>query len=155
MYFSAAASFREGPRQHELRFKDRSARFYAAIERRRHPAESRMSDMLLNVNDHLGRIGLVPAPIELLGNGPKLHDEVAGQVLRPGLAALLPPKAEESALIAAHDDPGIRAADEVAAIGSFDPHVHATLPAASATAGTGCERRASPWRSPPDRFCFV
>ena len=47
---------------------------------------------------------------------PKLHDEVAGQVLRLGLAALLAPKPDQGGLIAAHDDPGVRAADEGAAV---------------------------------------
>src|SRR5262249_13763408 len=45
----------------------------------------------------------------------KLDDEVARKVLRLDLAALLSPKAKESAFIVAHDDPGVRAADEVTA----------------------------------------
>ena len=42
----------------------------------------------------------------------ELDDEVAGQVLGLGFAALLPPQAEQGRLIAAHDDPGIRAAND-------------------------------------------
>ena len=61
-------------------------------------------------------IALVPGAVELLGGGPELHDEVAGQVLRLGLAPLLAPKADQGGFIAAHDDPGVRAADERAAI---------------------------------------
>jgi hypothetical protein len=34
---------------------------------------------------------LVPGAIELLGGGPKLHDEVAGQVLWLGFTPFLPP----------------------------------------------------------------
>ena len=50
-----------------------------------------MSDMLLHVRDDLTGIGLVPAPVEVLRDGPELDDEVAGEVLRLGLAALLAP----------------------------------------------------------------
>ena len=42
----------------------------------------------------------------------ELDDEVAGQVLRLGLAPFLPPQADQGCFIAAHDDPGVRAADE-------------------------------------------
>ena len=61
-------------------------------------------------------IALVPGAIELLGCGPELHDEVAGQVLRLGLAPLLAPQADQGGFVAAHDDPGVRAADEGAAV---------------------------------------
>ena len=37
-------------------------------------------------------IALVPGAVEVLGRGPELHDEVAGEVLRLGLAPLLPPR---------------------------------------------------------------
>ena len=47
---------------------------------------------------------------------PELDDEVAGEVLRLDLAALFPPEAEQGAFVVAHDDPGVRAADEVAAV---------------------------------------
>ena len=58
----------------------------------------------------------IPAPIEVLGHDPELDDEVAGEVLWLDLAALLPPKPEQGILIIAHDDPGVGAADEVAAV---------------------------------------
>jgi hypothetical protein len=51
-------------------------------------------------------------PIEGLGDDPELDDEVAGEVLRLGLAAFLAPEAQECGFIVAHDDPGVRAADE-------------------------------------------
>ena len=50
---------------------------------------------------------------------PKLDNEVARQVLRLDLAPLFPPKAEQGGLIVAHDDPGVRAADKIAAINWF------------------------------------
>ena len=63
--------------------------------------------MLLDVGDDLTGIGLVPASIEVLGHHPELDDEIAGQVLRLDLAALLLPKPEQRILIVAHDDPGV------------------------------------------------
>jgi len=46
-------------------------------------------------------VALIPAAVELLGSSSELHDEVAGQVLRLGLAPFLPPKADQGSLIAA------------------------------------------------------
>ena len=85
---------------------------YPAVEGGPHPAKIGMPDAPLDVGNHLAGIGLVPAPVEVLGHHSKLDDEIAGQVLRLGLAALFPPKPQERRLIIAHDDPGIRAADE-------------------------------------------
>ena len=71
-----------------------------------------MPNVLLNVGDDLPGIGLVPAPVQLLGGGPELDDEVAGQVLGLDLAALFLPQAVPGPLVVAHDDPGVRAANE-------------------------------------------
>jgi hypothetical protein len=65
-----------------------------------------MADVALNVSDDLPGIGLVPPPVQLLGHDPKLNDEIAGQVLRLSLAALLPPQPHEGGFILAHDDRG-------------------------------------------------
>ncbi len=82
-----------------------------------------MPDVPLDVRDDLAGIGLVPAPVEVLGGQAELDDEVAGEVLRLDLAALFPPQPQQGGLVIAHDDPGVRAADEVAAIfGGFCPH---------------------------------
>jgi hypothetical protein len=51
-----------------------------------------MPDMCLYVRDDLTGMGLVPASVQFLGNSPELHDEVAGKVLRLGLAAFLAPQ---------------------------------------------------------------
>ena len=64
----------------------------------------------------LAGIALVPVPVEVLGHGAELDDQVAGEVLRLDLAALLPPEPEQGGFIVAHDDPGVRAADEAAAV---------------------------------------
>ena len=61
-------------------------------------------------------VALVPAPVEVLGHGPELDDQVARQVLRLDLAALLAPEAQQGGLVVAHDDPGVRAADEAAPV---------------------------------------
>ena len=68
--------------------------------------------MRLHVRNDLPGIGLVPAAVELLGNGAELDNEVAGEILRLGLAAFLAPKLEQSNLVLAQNNPGIRAANE-------------------------------------------
>jgi len=81
-----------------------------------HPAELRVEDLALDVGDDLTGIGLVPAPVKLFGGDPKLDEEVAGEVLRLDLAAFFSPKADQSGFIVAHDNSGVRATDEVAAV---------------------------------------
>ena len=98
-----------------------------------------MPDAALDIGEDLAGIALVPAPVEVLGDDPELDDEVAGKVLRLDLAALLPPQPHQGGLVIAHDDPGVRAADEVAAVGTFRPRTHSTLPAIAS---------AAPWMVP-------
>jgi len=71
-----------------------------------------MPYVTLHVRDASTGVALVPAAIESLGGGSKLDDEIAGEILRLGLPTLLAPKADLCAFICAHDDPGVRAADE-------------------------------------------
>jgi hypothetical protein len=52
-----------------------------------------MPNLPLNICNHLAGIGLIPAPIKLLGHHPELDDEIAGQVLRFKLATLFSPEA--------------------------------------------------------------
>src|SRR5262245_26654633 len=61
-------------------------------------------------------VALVPGPVEVLGGGPKLHDQIAGEVLGLGLPSLFPPQPHQGGLVLPHDDPGVRAADEGSAI---------------------------------------
>ena len=75
-----------------------------------------MLDASLNIGDASGGVALVPGAVERFRGGPKLHDEVAGNVLRFNLAPLLAPKADQSRLVAAHDNPGVGAANEGAPI---------------------------------------
>ena len=82
-----------------------------------------MADLPLDVRDDLTGVGLVPAPVQLLGGRAELNDEVAGQVLWLNLAAFFPPQPQQGGLVVAHDDPGVRAADEGTA-GMAGPCVH-------------------------------
>ena len=116
MCFSAAAFLRERPRQHELGLEDRAGPLDHAVEGGRHPALDRMKHLALHLGDDLAGIAFVPVPVEVLGHGAELDDQVIREVLRLDLAALFPPKAEQGGFIVAHDDPGIRAADEAAPI---------------------------------------
>ena len=72
-----------------------------------------MPDLALHVADLSAGVALVPAPIELLGCPSELHDEITGEVLRLGLPPLLAPQADQGGFIGAHDDAGIRSADEM------------------------------------------
>ena len=45
------------------------------------------------------------------------------KILRLDLAALLPPETEEGGLVAAHDDAGVRAADECSPVSAILRHV--------------------------------
>ena len=61
----------------------------------------------LNVGHDTAAVLLVPAPVETLGHGAELDDEVSGKIFRFDLSALLPPKLEQGSLVAAHNDPGV------------------------------------------------
>jgi hypothetical protein len=57
-------------------------------------------------------VALVPSPIEVLRDGPELHQNV-GEVFRLDLAPLLAPQAQQSGLIVVHDCSGIGTTDEI------------------------------------------
>jgi hypothetical protein len=89
-----------------------------------------MPNPALYISKHLAGIDLIPAPVQLLGREAELHNEIAREVLRFDFASFLPPQPQQGSLIIAHDDPGIRPADEIAAIGGSTFRIHATLLAA-------------------------
>ena len=70
----------------------------------------------LDRGDGMPGVALVPDPVEVLGDHPELDDEVCREVLRPDLAPLLLPQPDQGLLVLPHDDPGVGAADEVAAV---------------------------------------
>ena len=65
-------------------------------------------------------VALVPAPVEVLGDGAELDDQVVGKVFGLDLPAFLAPQPNQTGLVIAHDDPGIRAADETARLIRLD-----------------------------------
>jgi hypothetical protein len=71
-----------------------------------------MAQPMLDAFDGLPGIAFEPMPVEGFSHQPELDDEVAGQVLRLGLPPFLAPQADEGGFIGAHDDAGVRAADE-------------------------------------------
>jgi hypothetical protein len=58
-----------------------------------------MPDPALHVPHPLAAITLVPGAVELLRGRPELYDQVAGQVLRLGLAPLFPPEADQGRFV--------------------------------------------------------
>jgi hypothetical protein len=65
-------------------------------------------DLFLDARDDLAGIGLIPAPVQVLGRKPKLDDQVAGQVLRLDFPSLFPPEPDQRAFVITHDDAGVR-----------------------------------------------
>jgi hypothetical protein len=108
---------RERPRQHEFGLEYCPGPLHDAVEGRHHPRDCRMLHAALDVSDMVAGVALVPGPVELLGSPPELHDEVAGQVLRFSLTTFFAPQLDQGCFIAAHDDAGVGAADEGAALG--------------------------------------
>jgi hypothetical protein len=51
-----------------------------------------MSDVLLNVRDHLPAAGLIPTPIQPFRSDTQLDDQIPGKILRLYLAALFAPQ---------------------------------------------------------------
>ena len=125
--FLGRALLRERPRQHELGLEHRTGWFDHPVKRCRHPLDHGMLHPPLDVLDGVAGVSLVPVPIEVLGHGPELDDEVAGEVLRVDLPPLFPPKADQGIFVGAHDDAGVRASDEGAPIGESRRHGAAGL----------------------------
>jgi hypothetical protein len=70
----------------------------------------------LHVLDGAAGVALIPAPVEVLGNRAELDDQIFREILWLDLAALFQPEPNQLILIVAHNDFGVRAADESAAI---------------------------------------
>ena len=114
----------ERPGQHELGLEHRPAGLDPAVQGGRHPAQRRVPNPPLDVRDDLTGISLVPTPVEVLGDEPELDDEVAREVLRLGLAALLPPEPRRAAssspmMIRASEPPMKQRRSETLAISSL------------------------------------
>ena len=112
MYFSAARLFGERPWQHEFGLEHGFGALHDAVEGCRHPRDRRVLDPALHIAHPPAGVALIPGAVEILSRCPELHNEIAGQILGLGLAPFLAPEADQGGFIAAHDDPGVRAADE-------------------------------------------
>ena len=99
-----------------------------AVQGRRHPFDDGMLDPPLHVRDGVAGVTLIPAPVEVLGDRPKLHDQIVGQILRLELAAFFAPEPEQGGFVAAHDYPGIGATDETTPIQIELWHKYTPLP---------------------------
>jgi hypothetical protein len=91
MCFFRSRLFREGPGQHEFGFEYRATGINAAIQRCRHPFVDGMLDALFYIFDGVAGVALIPAPVEVLGRGAELDDQIFAEILRLDLTALLPP----------------------------------------------------------------
>ena len=83
---------------------------------RGHPSVDRMADVLLALRDRLGCAALVPMPIQVFRGPAELDHQVFGEILWFKFPALFPPQSDKIGFILAHNDAGIRAADERAAL---------------------------------------
>jgi hypothetical protein len=66
-----------------------------------------VSELSLHVIDRIAGVAFVPGPVQLLGDGAELNNEILAEVLRLDFSSLFPPKLYEPCLIVAHDDPGV------------------------------------------------
>jgi hypothetical protein len=69
----------------------------------------------------LASIGRYQRRFRVLRRNTKLDYEVARQILRFDFTALFAPQPEERAFVIAHNDPGVRATDEVPPISGLNP----------------------------------
>ena len=113
--------------------KTAPAAFNHAVQGRPHPAQDRMADPALNPGEDLTGIAFEPVAVKGFGNQPKLDDEVAGQILGFGFAALFPPQADQGGFVVAHNDAGVRAANEMSAMAAPRPALGAEAAYAGAS----------------------
>jgi uncharacterized caspase-like protein len=73
-------------------------------------------DPPLHSGDRVAGVSFVPVPVEFLGRTAELDDQVAGKVFGLRLAPLFAPEPEQGGFVIAHDDPGVRTADEAAPV---------------------------------------
>ncbi len=119
--FFGGRLLRERPGQHELGLEHGVEVGDEAVKGRRHVAAHRVLDPSLHVGDRAFGVSLVPAPVERLCGEAELDDEIVAQVLRFGFAAFFLPEPDQRGLVRAHNDPCVRPADELAAVGRVAP----------------------------------
>ena len=95
------------PGQYEFGLEYGLATLDPAIQCGHHPAQDRVPDSPLNIDQDLPAIGLIPAPIEVLGHDPQLDDKIAGQIRWFGLTTFFAPQPQQRLFFLTHDDPGV------------------------------------------------
>jgi len=75
-----------------------------------------MADVLLAVRDGLSCAALVPVPVQVLCGPAELDHQVFREILRRKFSALFAPQSDEIGFILTHNDAGVRAANERAAL---------------------------------------
>jgi hypothetical protein len=75
--------------------------------------------MALDLTHPMARVEFVPAAIEVLGDQAELDDQDAREVGSGRLASFLLPELQQGLLILAHNNPGVRAADELATVARY------------------------------------
>src|SRR6516164_5940748 len=81
-----------------------------------------MADLSLDVSKRLPGIGLVQPSVQIFGGNAKLDNEIVRKVFWLCFTTFFAPQPEQGGLIVPHDDPSVRAADEIAAVPSRCPH---------------------------------
>jgi len=117
--FLRRAFLRERPRQHELGFEDAPLGSTIPSRVAAIHLNHRMPYPPLSILYGMAGIALVPVPIEVLGDDPSWTMRLPERSSGFGFAALLSPEVEQGVFIVAHDDAGIRAADEGTSINLF------------------------------------
>jgi hypothetical protein len=72
--------------------------------------------MALDVRDPVAGVLFVPAAVEVFSRQPQLDDQDAREVDGCRFSSFFLPQTMERLFVLAHDDPGVRAADELAAV---------------------------------------
>src|SRR6266478_7764270 len=82
MCFSAAPSSENDQGSMEFGLENRARTLHNAVQRRRHPPLHRVENPPLDLCDGLSGVTLIPAAVEILGDGAELDNKVTRQVLR-------------------------------------------------------------------------
>ena len=78
MCLSAAAFSENDHGTHKFGFENRARAINNAVQGRRHPADHRVADPMLDVSDRLPGGSLVPLPVQLFCRETELDGQVAG-----------------------------------------------------------------------------
>ena len=97
MYFSAAASSENDQGSMNLA-SNTAPSLHDPVQGGSHPRDDRVLTRRWTSRDRRPVLRSYQVPIELLGDGAELDDQIAGQVFRLGLAPLFPPEPDQGRL---------------------------------------------------------